>query len=234
MFERFTERARRTIFFARYIASLGGSPEIEAEYLLMGLLREDQSLARRFFGSPWAVDSVWRQVERSKGVREKPLNARTDLPLSNAGKRVLAFTADEAHRLSNQYIGTGHLLLGLLREENCFVAEILRQHGLCLASTREDLARVPHDDSAFEEFVREGSSLPKVVEFRTRIASIMRDAREAAANHDFEKAHSNIGKERTEREKLYTLCQQYGLMDWLYIEEPKQSVRLSQHREFNQ
>ena len=82
MFERYTERARRVIFWSKYIASQSGSPEIEPEYLLLGLLREDQSLARRFLGSPWALDAVLGQVEQSKFVHEKPLGP-VDLPLSN-------------------------------------------------------------------------------------------------------------------------------------------------------
>ena len=56
MFERYTESARRVIFWSRYLASQRGCPEIEVEHLLLGLLREDMSLAERFLGSPWAVE----------------------------------------------------------------------------------------------------------------------------------------------------------------------------------
>jgi ATP-dependent Clp protease ATP-binding subunit ClpC len=57
MFERYTEKARRVIFFARYEASQFGSPYIETEHLLLGLLREDKALANRFLRSHAAVDS---------------------------------------------------------------------------------------------------------------------------------------------------------------------------------
>lgn len=206
MFERYKERARRVIFWARYMASEGGSPEIETEHLLLGLLREDQSLARRFLGSPWALDAVWRQVEQSKLVREKPLGP-VDLPLSNVSKRVLAFATEEAHQQSSKHIGT--------REEKCLAAEILHEHGVRLASTREELARMPHDDSVAEEFVREGSR-PEVVELQAGIRLIRNRMKDAIDNQDFAKARACADEEHTEHDKLRLLCQQHGLSDWLY------------------
>jgi ATP-dependent Clp protease ATP-binding subunit ClpA len=216
MFERYTERARRVIFWAKYVASQEGSTEIETEHLLLGLLREDMSLARRCLGSPFAVDAVWKQVERGKTIREKPLGAG-DLPLSSVSKRVLTFAAEEADQLSSKRIGTGHLLLGLLREEKCFAAEILHERGVYLASTREELARMPHDDSVAEKFVREEVSPPEVVELQARIRLIRSRMENAVAKHDFLTARVHSDEERTERDKLYLLCQQHGLSDWLYV-----------------
>lgn len=216
MFERYTERARRVVFWARYAASQEGSPEIETEHLLLGLLKEDMRLARRFLGSPFAVDTVWRQVQRSKPVREKPLGSG-DLPLSSVSKRVLAFAEEEADRLSSRRIGAGHLLLGALRKETCLAAEILLECGVRLVSTREELARMPHDDSVTEEFLREEASPPEVVELQARIRLIRSRMKDAVSNHDFEKARACGDEERTERDKLYLLCQQHGLSDWLYV-----------------
>jgi ATP-dependent Clp protease ATP-binding subunit ClpC len=67
-----------------------------------------------------------------------------DLPLSNECKRVLTFAAEEAVRLSHTHIGTEHLLLGLLREEKCFAAEMLGERGLRLGAVREELGQTPH------------------------------------------------------------------------------------------
>jgi ATP-dependent Clp protease ATP-binding subunit ClpC len=64
MFERYTEKARRIIFFGRYEASQFGSPYIETEHLLLGLLREDKALANRFLRSHAAVESIRKQIER--------------------------------------------------------------------------------------------------------------------------------------------------------------------------
>ena len=129
MFERYTEKARRVIFFARYEASQFGSPYIETEHLLLGLLREDKALANRFLRSHAAVESIRKQIEGHTTIREK-VSTSVDLPLSHECKRVLAYGAEEAERLNHKHIGTEHLLLGLLREEKCFAAEILHERGL--------------------------------------------------------------------------------------------------------
>ncbi len=140
MFERYTEKARRVIFFARYEASQFGSPYIETEHLLLGLLREDKALANRFLRSHAAVESIRKQIEGHTTIREK-VSTSVDLPLSHECKRVLAYGAEEAERLNHKHIGTEHLLLGLLREEKCFAAEILHERGLRLSTIREELAR---------------------------------------------------------------------------------------------
>ena len=136
MFERYTEKARRTIFFARYEGSLFGSSQIEAEYLLLGLLREDKVLANRFLRSHAAVESIREQIEAHRAPGEK-VSTSVDLPLSNECKRVLAYGAEEAERLNQRYIGTEHLLLGLLREKKSFAAQLLDQRGLTLNLVRE-------------------------------------------------------------------------------------------------
>jgi len=142
MFERYTERARRVIFFARYEASQFGSPEIESEHLLLGIVREDKALANRFLRSE--VASIREQVESQTTTREKT-STSVDLPLSNESKRVLAYAAEEAERLAHKHIGTEHLLLGLLREEKCFAAQILVGRGVRLSQVREELARQPNE-----------------------------------------------------------------------------------------
>ena len=151
MFERYTEKARRVIFFARYEASQFGSPYIETEHLLLGLLREDKALANRFLRSHAAIESIRKQIEAHTTVREK-VSTSVDLPLSHECKRVLAYGAEEAERLSHKHIGTEHLLLGLLREEKSFAAEILHERGLRLSAIREEIAR-----SASEKDIRQPS-----------------------------------------------------------------------------
>jgi Clp amino terminal domain. len=63
VFECYTQSA---IFWARYMATEVGSQEIETQHLLMGLLRADRTLAKRFLGSPWAAETVWKKVEPRK------------------------------------------------------------------------------------------------------------------------------------------------------------------------
>jgi ATP-dependent Clp protease ATP-binding subunit ClpC len=144
MFERYTEKARRIVFFARYEASQFGSPYIETEHLLLGLLREDKALTNRFLRSRASVESFRKQIEGHTTTREK-VSTSVDLPLSNESKRVLAYAGEEAERLTHKHIGAEHLLLGLLREEQCFAAQILIERGLQLSQVREELARQPHE-----------------------------------------------------------------------------------------
>ncbi len=141
MFERYTEKARRVIFFARYEASQFGAIQIEAEHILLGLIREDKNLTYRFFHRSHAtVESIRREIEGRTVLRDRIPN-NIDLPLAGEAKRVLAFAAEESERLGNRHIGTEHLLLGLLREENSIAAEILYERGLRLSDIRQDLMR---------------------------------------------------------------------------------------------
>jgi hypothetical protein len=141
MFERYTEQARRIIFFGRYEASHFGSPFIETEHLLLGLLREDKALAVRFLRSHASVESIRKHIEEHTAPAET-IPTTKDLPLSHECKRVLAYGAEEAQRLNHKHIGTEHLLLGLLREEKCFAAQLLGEQGVTLHSVREHVRRL--------------------------------------------------------------------------------------------
>ena len=142
MFERYTEKARRVIFFARYEASQFGSPYIETEHLLLGLLREDKALTNRFLRSRGSVESIRKQIEAYATIREK-VSTSVDLPLSNESKRVLAFAAEEAERMGNKHIGPEHLFLGLLREDKSFAAAMLTERGIKLKEARKEIAENP-------------------------------------------------------------------------------------------
>jgi ATP-dependent Clp protease ATP-binding subunit ClpC len=168
MFERYTAKARRVIFFARYEASQFGSPYIDSEHLLLGLLREDKSLTNRFLRSRSAVESIRQQIEEQSTVREKT-STSVDLPLSEECKRVLAYAAEEADRLGHKHIGTEHLLLGILREEKGLAGRILKEHSLQADGVREDLARAPQP-----------SSSPGAVESAPPLTEPFRDLTQAA------------------------------------------------------
>jgi ATP-dependent Clp protease ATP-binding subunit ClpC len=140
MFERYTEKARRVIFFARYEASQFGSPTIETEHLLLGLMREDKSLANRFLRSHSSIESIRKEIEGRTIIREK-VSTSIELPLSVECKRILAYAAEEAERLRHRHIGTEHLLLGILREDRCIAAEILHERGVKLNAIRDEISK---------------------------------------------------------------------------------------------
>lgn len=216
MFERYTEPSRRVVFYARYFAAQTGSPKIETEHLLLGLLRTDMVLARRFLGSPWVAEEVWREIEQKRQVRA-PIPPGIDIPLSAGGKRTLLFAAEEADQASSKKIRTEHLLLGLLRDEGGLAGTLLKERSLQSAPTRDQLNRAPHDDSIAEEFVREPDALPAdVAESRDRLRSIVSRMEQALANHDFATARSFFDEERNERDKLQSLYRQHGLSGWIF------------------
>jgi ATP-dependent Clp protease ATP-binding subunit ClpC len=104
MFERYTEKARRVIFFARYEASQFGSPYIETEHLLLGLLRENKNLIHQVLTKhPSIVEEIRKKIESATIIREN-VSASADLPLSNESKRILAYAAEEAERARHKHI----------------------------------------------------------------------------------------------------------------------------------
>jgi ATP-dependent Clp protease ATP-binding subunit ClpC len=163
VFERYTEKARRVIFFARYEASQYGSQYIETEHLLLGLLREDKALANRFLRAHGSIEAIRKEIEARITQRER-ISTSVDVPLSRECKSILNFAAEEAERLGHKHVGTEHLLLGILREEKSFAAEILQERNLRLSTVREDLVRSsgekvpvnrPKETSLLAEFSRD-------------------------------------------------------------------------------
>jgi ATP-dependent Clp protease ATP-binding subunit ClpC len=156
MFERYTEKTNRVMFFARYEANQFGSPYVETEHILLGVLREDKTLSKRFL-SPGSAESIRRQIEGHTTIREKN-SQKHDPPLSNESKRVVAYAAEEAEQLNDKYINTEHIWLGLLREEKSFAAEILHERGVRLSATREVLKRIRQEKAVSRRVERNASS----------------------------------------------------------------------------
>lgn len=128
MFERYTEGARRTIFFARYEASNFASPTIDTEHLLLGLLREDKALIRRTLLN-LDPETAHREVASRLKSGTHKTSTSVDLPLSEDARRVLKYSAQEADRLNHRHIGTAHLLLGLVADKQFSSAVFLAQLG---------------------------------------------------------------------------------------------------------
>ena len=139
MFGAMTEKARRSIFFARYEASQAASMAIETEHLLLGVLREDQALARRLFPDVAKIEEIRTEIGHRKPARTK-VSTSVDLPLSEDVREALALANEEADRLKHHEMGTRHVVVGLLLRENCLAAELLRARGITLEKARTDLA----------------------------------------------------------------------------------------------
>src|SRR5437870_185747 len=191
VFERYTEKARRVIFFARYEASQYGSPYIETEHLLLGLMREDKALANRFLRQQGSIESIRKEIEARITIRER-ISTSVEVPLSAECKRILNMAAEEAERLGHKHVGTEHLLLGILREEKCFGSEILMERGLRLSTLREELARTSGEKTA--------AARPKETSL---LAEFSRDLTQAASEGALDPL---VGRENEVERVIQILC----------------------------
>src|SRR5436305_2260951 len=145
MWQRFTERARRVVFFAQEEAGRLGENYVYTEHLLLGLVRENDSVAARILDrlgvSLGRIRSeIERQVTRGDG------RLGQDMQLTPRAKRVIDLAYDEARRLHNNYIGTEHLLLGLIGEKDGLAATVLVKLGADLKRTRQEVVLIQEGD----------------------------------------------------------------------------------------
>lgn len=137
MFERYTEKARRVIFYARFEASQYGSPYIETEHFLLGLLREDPNVSK-LLPEMKPLNEIRQEIENHIERRER-ISTSIEVPLTAECKRILNLAAEESERLGDRHVGTEHLLLGIFREKQCLAAIILHADKIGLAQLREKL-----------------------------------------------------------------------------------------------
>jgi ATP-dependent Clp protease ATP-binding subunit ClpC len=142
MFEKFTEKAKRILFLARYEASQQGSKVIGTEHLLLGLLKEGEDTTRELFTrANVSMELMRAELERKGPTREK-LSTSVEIPFSDETKKVLQYAEEEAERLMHPHIGTEHTLLGLLRLESSVAGRMLAERGMRLYAVRDDTIAV--------------------------------------------------------------------------------------------
>lgn len=151
MFERFTEAARRTIFFAKEEAERSGSEQIETEHLLLGTFAEG-ALINHLLG-PTLPKEICSQIGRDPS---KKSSTDIDASLSEESKAILSLAVIEADRLQDKEIGNEHLILGMMIEEKCRAAMLLHQNGMSLEMLRERITRL-RNDPALATSIRQSS-----------------------------------------------------------------------------
>lgn len=140
MFQRYTEKARRVIFFARFEASQFGSSSIDTEHILLGLLRDDYAQVRQFFGPIDLQTQIRAEIEKVV-KRGEPVPTYVEMALSAESKKLLNFATEEADRLGHKHVGTEHLLLAILRLPDSLAAKLLIAKGAKLSAIREQIAK---------------------------------------------------------------------------------------------
>ncbi len=138
MFERFTERARRVVLHAQKEATRLRHNVVGTEHLLLGLVKEGEGVAAKALESlDIDLEKVRMEVERIIGVGEQVILG--EVPFTPRAKRVLELALDEARQLGHNYVGTEHILLGLIREGEGVAAQVLKNLGVDLESARKQV-----------------------------------------------------------------------------------------------
>ncbi len=136
MFERFTDRARRVVVLAQEEARLLGHNYIGTEHLLLGLIQEGDGVAARALEALGVeLQAVRRQVEEIIGRGHEA--SAGHIPFTPRAKKVLELALREAQKLGHHYIGTEHILLGLIREGEGVAAQVLEKMGAGLNVVRQ-------------------------------------------------------------------------------------------------
>jgi len=172
MWQRFTERARRVIFFAQEEAGRLGENFVTTEHLLLGLVRENDSVAARILERMGvSLNRIRSEIERQVTRGDGRLGQ--DMQLTPRAKRVIDLAYDEARQLNNNYIGTEHLLLGLIREGEGLAARVLAKLSVDLERTRREVMSLQDSDTSptatksrsrtptLDEFARDLTDLAK-------------------------------------------------------------------------
>jgi ATP-dependent Clp protease ATP-binding subunit ClpC len=151
VFEKYNEKARRALFFARYEASKLGSRVIESEHILLGILREGEESVTELFRRLKVKPEVLRKQIEGEKVFVERISSTAELPLSEESKKVLAYGSHEAESMLHPSVGSEHLLIGLLRVDGCLAMRTLTQHGLDLYSVREEVLAIAKEREATQQ-----------------------------------------------------------------------------------
>jgi ATP-dependent Clp protease ATP-binding subunit ClpC len=203
MFERYTERSRRVIFFARYEALQYGSPVISPEHVLLGLLREDKTVSARYFPYTPTIspEKIRRDIEERIVVRDR-MPQSSELHLSADTKRVLVIANEESRILKQRTVSPEHILLGIIRHSTSIAAEILAGYGMRPQDVRDQLMRRGSGMSGADLFApatRTSSEEPKT-------PSLAEYTRDLTASAGEGKLDPVIGREKEIERLIEILC----------------------------
>jgi len=158
-FEKFSERARRVLTLAQEEAQHLGHSHIGTEHILLGLIGEDEGVAAKvLISSGVSLSKVRSAVEFIIGHGEKPSSG--EIGLTSGAKKVIELAIDEARHLGHNYIGTEHLLLGLLHEGEGVAAGVLNSLGVTLERARAETTRVLSQAAPKSRLTRTTSRTP--------------------------------------------------------------------------
>ena len=190
MFEKYTDKAKRVIYFARYEAGQAGSPHITPEHLLIGLLRVgDKFMTKLARTYDLKIEEIRDHIIRSANYVHVEAN---DIPFSEVAKIVLNIANEESSKLGHTHIGNEHILLSLLMERSSFANQYISGKGLKLSEIKEE--------AIFHNRVREKENKKKETPF---LQEFSRDLTDLASRGRLDPL---IGRKREVRRLHQILC----------------------------
>ena len=170
MFEKFTEKARRVMFFARYEASQFGAESIQSGHLLLGLLRESEKTSTQLLERMGVqVSSLRERLVAALTPKDKkitPSSTSIDIPMEEEVKRILQHATAESAKLNHKHVGAEHLLLGMLREDGSLAGRLLKESGADLIAAKEILL----ESSKEEKIAKKKKEHPLLSEFARNLS----------------------------------------------------------------
>ena len=140
MFEKYTDKARRVLFFARYEASQFGASTITSAHLLLGLIREAERTTMQMMEQMGVnIQDLKDRIISQASYKKQAAATTVEIPLSEETKRVLHYALKESMSLNHKYVGVEHVLLGILRDEHAFASQLLVEMGADLYRAKEIL-----------------------------------------------------------------------------------------------
>ena len=172
MWQRFTERARRVVFFAQEEAGRLGENYVATEHMLLGLVRENDSVAARVLDRMGiSLMRVREEIERLVNRGDGRLGQ--DMQLTPRAKRVIDLSYDEARHLNNNYIGTEHILLGLIREGEGLASRVLAKLEVDLDRARSEIMALQDNEKGYPRPTPETSARPAGSESKKSDSKLM-------------------------------------------------------------
>ncbi len=139
----FTDHVRRVLQLAREEAARLHNEHVGTEHILLGLIREGEGVgAAVLINLNVDLEEISRRIEETVKPGKAGAAAGPDLPYTSRAKKVLEFAMSEARELHHAYVGTEHLLLGVLREEKGIGAQVLREAGVTVEAARSEVLRL--------------------------------------------------------------------------------------------
>lgn len=175
MFGRFTERAQKVIYLAQEEAARLNHNYVGTEHLLLGLIKEGEGVAAQVLKNQnIKLDDIRQKIESLIGRGLMPTEIMGYTPRA---KRVLELSFAEARRLGVNYIGTEHILLGLLREGECVAAKVLSECGVDLNRTRDDVLKLLSQEPGSAKKVQREANTPTLNQFGRDYTDLAREGK---------------------------------------------------------